>query len=677
MNRSSVTGTHANPTQLKPRSADSILPSFATYQTRLARTGKACGVDRRRVSWRRDRDATLTINQTGDISVKTLRLVKFLVVVGPALLASRAATAAEDIRELKLRDWEPRPMLVTKATTVDKPRFPVIDIHNHLGGGRQFLTPERVQRYLTEMEEAGVRTVVNLDGGWGDRLKETIAALEGTHPGRFLTFALVNFDGIDDDGWSEREAKRLEESFQAGAKGLKIDKRLGLGWRYKSGKLMPVDDPKLDAVWAMCAKHKRPVVIHVSDPAAFFTPLDRFNERWHELNEHPNWLFFGDQFPKRQDILDQLHRVIERHPHTTFINTHFGNNAEDLAAVGEKLDQYPNMMVDFDARISELGRQPYTARRFFLKYQDRILFGTDTTPRREAFRIYYRFLETDDEYFDCAASHHRQGFWMIYGIYLPPDVLEKIYFKNAERVLGRSAAPGETAVRPNRARPVLRVRPTDDFQVNGDGRNDAWSTTEWQPLHRRDAAGQPLPDDPPDHTRVKLLYSPNGVYVLCEGVDKKLTATMTEDFAHLWKEDCFEIFLWPDERRPNYFEYEISPLGYELPIMVSNQAGKLFRWRPWYFEEQRLGVPRTVRKATAVSGGVKKTGDAISGWTAEVFLPYTLLQPLENTSPRSGTQWRANFYRVDHDDGRPTAWSWVPVAKSFHEIGQFGTLVFE
>lgn len=353
-----------------------------------------------------------------------------------ALTAPLRAQPAADIRELKLRDWEPRSMMVTKTTIVEKPLYPVIDVHNHLGGGKQTLTAERVKRYLTEMNEAGVRTVVNLDGGWGDRLKETIEALEGTHPGRFLTFALINFDGIDADEWGEREAKRLEESFKAGAKGLKFHKTFGLRYRYKNGKLMPVDDPKLDPVWEMCAKHKKPVVIHIADPAAFFTPLDRYNERWHELNQHPDWLFYGEQFPKRQDLLDALHRVIAKHPKTTFINTHFGNNAEDLAAVADKLDKYPNMFVDIDARISELGRQPYTSRKFFLKYQDRIMFGTDTTPRRDAYRIYYRFLETDDEYFDCSASHHLQGFWNIYGIYLPKEVLEKVYRKNAERVLG-------------------------------------------------------------------------------------------------------------------------------------------------------------------------------------------------------------------------------------------------
>jgi predicted TIM-barrel fold metal-dependent hydrolase len=341
----------------------------------------------------------------------------------------------QDIRNLKLRDWEPRSMLVTKVTVVEKPHFPVVDVHNHLGGGKDFLTSDRVKHYVREMNEAGVRTVVNLDGGWGDRLKETLYALDEAYPGRFLTYALINFEGLDDSDWGRREANRLEESFKAGAKGLKFHKTLGLRFRYQSGKLMPVDDPKLDPVWEMCARYKRPVVIHSADPAAFFTPLDRFNERWHELNAHPDWLFYGKQFPGRQALLDQCHRVIAKHPKTTFICAHFGNNAEDLAAVAKCLDRYPNMYIDIDARISELGRQPYSTRRFLLKYQDRVMFGTDTSPNREAYRIYYRFLETDDEYFDCAASHHLQGFWMIYGVFLPKDVLNKMYRKNAERIL--------------------------------------------------------------------------------------------------------------------------------------------------------------------------------------------------------------------------------------------------
>ncbi len=568
--------------------------------------------------------------------------------------------AAGDIRDLKLRDWEPRSAMVTKATVVEKPLFPVVDVHNHLGGGKDRLTPAAVQKYLKEMSEARVRTVVNLDGGWGERLKETVVALDDAHPGKFLTFALINFDGIDNPDWGQTEATRLEESFKAGAKGLKFHKTFGLRYRYKDGKLMPIDDPKLDLVWEMCAKYKRPVVIHIADPAAFFTPLDRFNERWHELNTNPGWLFFGEQFPKRQDILDQLHRVVAKHPKTTFVNTHFGNNAEDLGAVADKLDKYPNMYVDIDARISELGRQPYTARKFFIKYQDRILFGTDTTPNREAYRIYYRFLETDDEYFDCSASHHRQGFWNIYGIFLPKEVLEKVYYKNAERVLfGLPAAKGD----PKRE---LHVKPTDDFEVTGDGSNAAWKAAEWEPLHKRTADGLPY------ETRVKVLHSKKGLYVLMDATDKKITATITEDNQNLWLEDVFEVFLWPDERDALYFEYEISPLNRELPILVPNLDGKILGWLPWHY-----GGGRKTRKATSAVGGELKSGAAVAGWKAEVFIPYELLTPLRNVPPKAGTKWRANFYRMDYDDKKTTSWDWARVGPNFHEFAKFGTLVFE
>jgi predicted TIM-barrel fold metal-dependent hydrolase len=176
-------------------------------------------------------------------------------------------------------------------------------------------------------------------------------------------------------------------------------------------------------------------MIHVSDPKAFFTPLDRYNERYDELITHPGWLFYGKDYPSKDEILAQRNRVIARHPNTIFIGAHMGNLPEELDRVGEWLDQYPNFYVDIDARISELGRQPYTARKFMLKYQDRVLFGTDTAPNAEAYRIYYRFLETDDEYFDPSGGHHLQGRWMIYGVHLPDEVLEKIYNKNAQRIL--------------------------------------------------------------------------------------------------------------------------------------------------------------------------------------------------------------------------------------------------
>jgi predicted TIM-barrel fold metal-dependent hydrolase len=326
-------------------------------------------------------------------------------------------------------------MLVTKATLVPRAKFPVIDAHNHLGGGRERLTPQRVAHYLEVMDATGVQTVVNLDGGWDERLAETLAALDNAHPGRFLTFALINFAGIDQPGWTERELKRLESGFKAGAKGLKIHKSLGLGVRDGSGRLVAVDDPRIDRLWELCGQYGRPVMIHTGDPGAFFTPLDAKNERWHELNDHPEWLFHGKDYPHRAESHAQRLRVIERHPRTTFICAHMANDAEDLATVASWLDSHPNMYVDIDARISELGRQPYTARRFLIKYQDRVTFGTDTAPNAEAYRMYYRFLETDDEYFDPAGGHHRQGFWMIYGIFLPDDVLVKLYNGNAKKIL--------------------------------------------------------------------------------------------------------------------------------------------------------------------------------------------------------------------------------------------------
>jgi len=196
-----------------------------------------------------------------------------------------------------------------------------------------------------------------------------------------------------------------------------------------------VDDPRLDPLWAKCGELGIPVMIHVSDPKAFFTPVDRFNERYDELGEHPDWAFYGDQFPSKEEILAQRNRVIARHPETIFIGAHMGTLPEELHQVGLWLDMYPNFYVDIDARISDLGRQPYTARKFLIHYQDRVLFGTDTTPNAEAYRIYYRFLETFDEYFNPTPSHHLQGRWMIYGVGLPDEVLEKIYYKNAEKIL--------------------------------------------------------------------------------------------------------------------------------------------------------------------------------------------------------------------------------------------------
>ena len=214
-------------------------------------------------------------------------------------------------------------------------------------------------------------------------------------------------------------------------------------------------------------------------------------------------------------------------------------------------------------------------------------------------------------------------------------------------------------------RPRMSVRPAEDFDVTGTGDHAAWRQAEWVSMRRRQEDGHPY------DTRFKALYSKTGIYFLMEGTDKKLTATMTEDFMDLWNEDVYEVFLWPDERHSVYFEYEISPLNKELPILIPNFGGQFLGWRPWHYEKDRA-----TRKATSVIGGAKQSGASIQGWRAEFFIPYALLRPLQNVPPRPGTRWRANFYRMDHDDGKQTQWDWARVGPSFHEYEKFGELIF-
>ncbi len=215
-------------------------------------------------------------------------------------------------------------------------------------------------------------------------------------------------------------------------------------------------------------------------------------------------------------------------------------------------------------------------------------------------------------------------------------------------------------------RPVTQVRSCEDFEVSGNGASAQWGRAEWVQLNKRTESKHDY------QTRFKMLYSKRGVYVLFDATDDTLTATMTEDFSDLWNEDVFECFFWTDERHPVYFEYEISPLGYELPILIPNLGGEFLGWRPWHYEGKRK-----TRKAVVVIDGEQKPKAKVSGWRAEVFFPYDLLRPLQNVPPKSGTRWRANFYRVDYDDGQRTAWDWARVGRSFHDFRNFGTIVFE
>jgi len=331
-------------------------------------------------------------------------------------------------------DFQPRSALVTGTHLVPKARYPVIDMHCHWG---QDVDPAGM---IQAMNERGIKKVINLSGDWGVKLDQMLSKYHQFAPDRFLIFCSPDFGRINELDFSRNLARFIEQAHAKGAAGVKIYKSLGLTVKDSSGKLIEVDDPRLDPIWAQAGALKMPVLIHTADPVAFFEPIDRFNERWLQLNRHPTWSFYGPQYPARAALLAQRNRVIAKHPQTTFIGAHVGNSAEDLESLGQLLDKYPNFYVDISGRVAELGRQPYTARKFIIRFQDRVLFGTDRYPGRPdqpRYRIYYRFLETQDEYFDYYQHPFPPtGQWKIYGVYLPDDVLKKIYYQNAERILG-------------------------------------------------------------------------------------------------------------------------------------------------------------------------------------------------------------------------------------------------
>ena len=377
------------------------------------------------------------------------------------LLTARANEQAESRpapKPLDLSQYEPKSMLHVSESHVERAKFPLIDIHTHisvstkseagveLAAERQYLgTP---QELLAVMERKNIRAMVNLTGGYEKGLAQTVVRYDRAYPGRFYTFAEPSYSRLNERDYPKLQAQAIEQAHRDGARGLKILKTLGLYLRENitSGTLVKIDDARFDPMWHACAQLNIPVAIHVSDPIAFFTPTDRFNERYEELNNHPDWSFYGGDFPNNEELLAARNRVMARHPRTQFVVLHVGNFAEDLQNVSDNLDRYPNMFVDIAARIGELGRQPRTAHKFFDKYQDRILFGTDATPHGDdypqqvfndkLYEIYFRFLETEDEYFDYApAKVPPQGRWRIYGINLPDSILSKVYYENAARVL--------------------------------------------------------------------------------------------------------------------------------------------------------------------------------------------------------------------------------------------------
>ncbi|MCA9231142.1 MAG: amidohydrolase [Planctomycetales bacterium] len=369
-----------------------------------------------------------------------------LVTVLATFTSAEETLDGKDGRNLALDQFEPKSTLRVPEHPLSRAKFPVVDVHVH-PRYKLHSVPEQLDEAVRVMDQQNIAVCVSLDGRLGEELEEHKKYLWTKYRDRFVIFANIDWqgDGQPDDpsSWAchrpdfgRRMAVALADAKRRGVAGLKIFKRLGLEYRNPDGSFVAIDDPRWDPIWEACGKLQLPVLIHTADPVAFFMPIDRFNERWEELHRHPEWSFAGDEFPTHDELLAARNRVIERHPLTTFIGAHVANYPENLGEVGRWLDKYPNLHVEIAARIAELGRQPYTARKFFLKYADRILFGTDGPRPPGRLSPHWRLLETRDEYFTYAENQYPpQGLWNIYGLGLPDEVLRKVYAENAERLI--------------------------------------------------------------------------------------------------------------------------------------------------------------------------------------------------------------------------------------------------
>lgn len=540
----------------------------------------------------------------------------------------------------------------------------LIDLHQHIN-----FTPEHLARAVKIADSVGIGIITNLGTGTvtprpngqpsefetNKRLADTL------HPGRFIHYMILDYAGWDTPDWSQNAAKQIELGHRLGSAGLKEFKRLGLYLRDSQGKLIRIDDPKLDPVWKRCGELNMPVSIHVADPKAFWLPYNDKNERWKELKDHKSW-WFGDphKFPPWKDLLESLNRVIARHPKTTFVAVHFANNAEELDWVDQALDRYPNMMADLAARIPEIGRHhPDAVRNLFIKHQDRILFGTD-------FMVYDRLIlgssgneppPSDDDAAAFFAKHWRwletrdtdwphmtpiQGDWNISSIALPPSVLRKIYFDNARRLLARSLPL------PN----MSASRIPQDFTPDGALSNPAWRSATPVRLEYTLRDASPRPDL---STTVRCLWSPTSLYFAFQAPYTQLTVFQPPSPTKrlgLWDRDVVEVFLGADHNNINrYAEFEVAPTNERLDVTI-DLPNKNFDWNSGFASAVRIDT-------------------AAHLWTAEIRIP---IASFSSKPPAPNTRYRLNLFRSDRANNAFLAWS-PTLTPSTHTPSRFGNLL--
>ncbi len=343
-------------------------------------------------------------------------------------LAAQEQDSAKSQKSLTIEEYEPKSTLVVPEHKLDRAKFPFIDIHSHHWNP----TPQDVDDLIKGMDSINLQVMVNLSGQTGDRLKRTVEVMKGRYPKRFVVFANMDYSDLDQPDFSKRVAERLEQDVKNGAQGLKIFKDFGMELHYKNGQRVHVDDPAFSPVFEKCADLGIPVLIHVAEPSAFFDPWDKYNERWLELKQFPQRARPPSKYPSFETLMTERNHLFAMHPRTKFIAAHLGFHGNDLARLGKLFDEHPNVYVDIAAVLAELGRQPYSAHDFLTKYQDRVLMGKDIYEVNE-YKWYFRCLETRDEYIEYYRKRH--AFWRIYGFGLDDEVLKKIYYKNALKLV--------------------------------------------------------------------------------------------------------------------------------------------------------------------------------------------------------------------------------------------------
>lgn len=337
--------------------------------------------------------------------------------------------------QMGFEEYNPVSTLIVPENKIAKAKYPFIDVHNH----QWRMGNQNLGELASKMSELNMKVMVNLSGrGWNRNGDGFLAKVmrnvkDSKHKNRFIVFTNISFKGIDDPDWTKTTVAQIERDVKKyGVNGLKIYKNLGLTAKDSKGKRIAVDDPRLDAVWAKCGELGIPVLIHTGEPFQFWLPRDSRNERWLELKQKPGRYRDPRKFPSWEAVMKEQHNIFRKHKNTKFIDAHLGWMGNDLNRLGKLLDECPNVYTEIGAVLAELGRQPRFARKWLIKYQDRVMFGKDTWKPKE-YPVYFRVLETEDEYFNYYRKRHAH--WKMYGLNLPNEVLKKLYYKNALQVI--------------------------------------------------------------------------------------------------------------------------------------------------------------------------------------------------------------------------------------------------